>query len=121
MHIKNDKSVEGFSNGDGETAYELVGHAVGPKEFAHSVAYLKIDAGACSQNHYHPVCEESYFITKGEARMVIDGEEKILVEGDCVLINPKQHHQIFNNSETTLEFIAVCVPPWTPDCSVFLD
>ena len=38
-----------------------------------------------------------------------------------MLILPPELHQIFNDSDRDLEFIAVCAPAWEPTNSVYLD
>jgi mannose-6-phosphate isomerase-like protein (cupin superfamily) len=45
----------------------------------------------------------------------------MLEAGDTVAIPPNVVHQILNDSKADLTFLAVCAPPWTPDCSVFVD
>jgi mannose-6-phosphate isomerase-like protein (cupin superfamily) len=104
----------------GESVREYFGKTVGPGGVRHSLARITISPGGSSLKHSHPEAEESYFVLSGEARIVIDGEESPLGKGDGVLIAPNREHQIFNDGAEDLEFIAVCVPPWTPDCSKFL-
>lgn len=121
MEIKRKEDRPAFESDHGETVWELIGRVASQAETKHSFAICEIEPGAASRLHYHPVCEESYYITAGIAKMVIDDEEKQLRSGDSILISPEQKHQIFNVGDKPLTFIAVCVPPWTPDCSVFLD
>ena len=53
--------------------------------------------------------------------MLVNGKELRLVPGDALLIHSFETHQIFNDGDKDLEFIAVCAPAWTPDNSVYLD
>jgi len=55
----------------------------------------------------------------GKARVIVDGETKELTQGMSVIIPPRKTHQIFNETSELLVFLAVCVPAWTPECSVF--
>jgi mannose-6-phosphate isomerase-like protein (cupin superfamily) len=108
-------------NPSGEVIYELIG---APEESGgsekHSVALVTIPPGKSSAEHYHHVSEESYYILRGTARMVIDGQAFQLTPGQACLIQPLERHQIFNDGDDELEFIAVCAPAWTPDDSAFV-
>jgi mannose-6-phosphate isomerase-like protein (cupin superfamily) len=53
--------------------------------------------------------------------MELDGEVVILQPGDSVMIPPPQVHQISNAGDSDLILLAICVPAWTPDNSVYLD
>jgi mannose-6-phosphate isomerase-like protein (cupin superfamily) len=53
--------------------------------------------------------------------MELDGETATLVSGDSVAILPDQVHRIRNASNQNLVILAICVPAWTPDNSVYLD
>ena len=120
MHITNPHTTTPFVSEHGEIVRELLGSAVGGG-LQHSIAHITIPPGKAALKHYHPVVEESYYILTGQGRMVVDGEEKMLFAGDTIAIPLNAIHQIFNDSETDLIFLAVCAPPWTPDCSVFVD
>jgi len=104
--------------GVGESVEELVGR---PQQAHHSLARITIAPGGSSRPHYHPVAEESYHILEGTATLTIDGETTTLSPGDSILIKPPQHHVIANEGAKPLKFLAVCVPAWTPECSVFVD
>jgi len=119
MTIRLKGETKPLSSEHGETVREFFGNAIGPDGVKHSLAHIEISPGKSSLNHHHPTAEESYYILSGTARMVIDGQESLLDPGDGVVILPKKKHQIFNDGEEPLVFIAVCVPPWTPECSVF--
>jgi mannose-6-phosphate isomerase-like protein (cupin superfamily) len=110
-----------FVNPTGEKVYELIGRtdeAGGSTK--HSLAYMVIPPKCSSRLHYHPEDEETYYILKGQAKMVIDGKEHTVNPGDTVYISPPESHQIFNIGDTDLEFIAISAPAWQPSHSVFL-
>lgn len=119
-HILNHNTVTPFESPHGEVVREVGGNAVGGTQ-DHSVAHITLQPHAASLKHYHPEVEESYYMLTGQARLVMDGESYTLHPGDLVAIRPRQVHQIFNAGDTPITFIAICVPPWTPDCSVFLE
>lgn len=120
MHIQNAKNVKALESEHGEIVYELIGAAAGGSR-AYSLAQIVLPPGRASLKHFHPTAEESYYILSGVARMVIDGDTKILSPGDGVAVPPQKIHQIFNDGDGDLTFMAVCVPAWTPDNSVYLD
>lgn len=120
MDIRNADHIEGFKSEHGEIVYELLGAAAENSQ-QHSLAQIVIPPGKASRKHYHPVAEESYYILSGTAQLEIDGETATLGPGDSVVLLPNQVHQISNAAEDDLVLLAVCVPPWTPDNSVFLD
>jgi mannose-6-phosphate isomerase-like protein (cupin superfamily) len=106
----------------GEMIRELTGRTA-TKGFApqHSVAHIVLPPGKSSLLHYHPEAEESYYILSGRARLLIGEEEVVMVEGTAVLIPATQPHKISNIGSNDLVFLAICVPAWEPDNSVFLE
>ena len=85
----------------------------------HSLAHVLTPVGKSSTAHYHKVCEETYYVLKGRARMVLDGQEFEVSPGQACLILPGQVHQIFNAGDQDLEVLAVCAPAWYPDDSYY--
>ena len=120
MHIRNAHDIQGISSPHGETAYELCGTGAGGST-RQSVALITLAVGKACLKHYHPQAEESYILLSGTALVTIGEESAELHEGDCVVIPSPQVHQITNIGENELRFLAVCVPPWTPDNSVYVD
>lgn len=114
-------SCKPFISDHGEVVYELIGKATTKGEIKHSLAHIEISPGRFSLKHYHPEAEESYYILSGKARIVIENETAILMPGMSIVIPPMQKHQIFNDEEEVLVFLAVCVPAWTPECSVVFE
>ena len=81
----------------------------------HSLAHIVIAPGDGCEPHYHKVCEESYYILKGRARLVLDGQSYEMAPGQACLLMPGQTHQIISVGEEDLEFLAVCAPAWYPE------
>jgi mannose-6-phosphate isomerase-like protein (cupin superfamily) len=123
MHIaRKDKVKKPRENPTGERIYEMIGRGKELGEATrHSFAYVVIPPNCSSQLHYHPEDEETYYILKGEARLIINGKEYNVCQGDAILINPPERHRIFANGNEDLEFVVVCAPAWKPTNSVFLD
>jgi mannose-6-phosphate isomerase-like protein (cupin superfamily) len=104
----------------GEIVYEMVGRASehgGATQ--HSLAHIVIPPGKASLLHYHKICEETYYLLKGQARMVLDGQEFSASPGEAILVLPQQRHQIFNAGDSDLEFLAICAPAWYPEDSYY--
>jgi mannose-6-phosphate isomerase-like protein (cupin superfamily) len=62
------------------------------------------------QLHYHQFATQFFFIIKGTAIFMIDGELKVLNENQGIEVLPGQKHYISNHSETDLEFILYSHP-----------
>lgn len=123
MRLIRKEAIESpFESGTGERVYEMLG---APEQIGgakhHSFSHVVIPSGCSSRPHYHPVAEETYYILSGEGRMRVDDKELKLLPGDALLILPPEVHQIFNDTDSDLEFIAVCAPAWEPTNSVYLD
>jgi len=102
----------------GETIFELIGRA--PQSGGvqtHSLAHIVISPGAASVPHHHGYTEESYYILRGTARLVLDEKEYDLHPGQACLIKTNQIHQIFNTGSSDLEFLAICAPAWSAEDS----
>ncbi len=119
VHIRHQDDCTPLVSSHGEVVYELVGHAAGGS-IRHSIAHIELPPGRASLKHYHPEAEESYTILSGTGRLEVNGEAVPLGPGQCAVIPAGMTHQIFNDGPETLHFLAVCVPAWTPDNSVYL-
>lgn len=120
MHVRDWQTTPPYHAPHGEIVRELAGSSAGGTQ-QHSLAHITLPPGTASRLHYHPVAEECYFMLVGTGRVVLAGAEHQLAPGQMVAIAPGQVHQIFNESDTPISYLAICTPPWTPDCSVFLD
>lgn len=119
--VRKEDVKEPLRNPLGEVIYEMIG---APEELGgtekHSFVVVIIPPGKLSARHYHGVSEETYYILRGTARLVIDDKEFELTAGHAALIQPPEQHQIFNIGDDDLEFITVSAPPWTPEDSTFV-
>ena len=120
-YIRKDQVEKPFENDTGERVYEMIGapEELGASKY-HSFGHTVIPPNCMSKLHYHPVAEETYYILKGQGRLVIDNVVFIVGPGDAVLVQQNEKHQIFNIGEEDLEFLVICAPAWEPDNSVYL-
>jgi quercetin dioxygenase-like cupin family protein len=54
--------------------------------------FLFVDDGQTCPYHRHELKHETFFVLKGRLRMVVDGAEQILAEGDTLVMPPGQRH-----------------------------
>jgi mannose-6-phosphate isomerase-like protein (cupin superfamily) len=120
MNIKNAQAVKAVESAHGEVVAEVIGNTAGGSQ-TYSLAQIVLPPGKASRKHYHPVAEEGYYILSGLARLELDGVTATMGPGDSAAIPPEKVHQIFNDGDEALIFLAICVPAWTPDNSIYLD
>jgi len=104
----------------GETVYELVGAR--PQlgsTMHHSLAEIVIPPGGRSQAHTHRQSEETYYILSGAGTLRIDNTPYAAAAGDAFLIEPGEKHEIVNEQDKDLVFLAVSAPAWDPADSMF--
>jgi mannose-6-phosphate isomerase-like protein (cupin superfamily) len=65
-----------------------------------------------SDPHLHKDQEEVLFFISGKGRVRIDDEEINVGPGFCVLLPIGGVHQVFNDGDTILRFLAVVSPPF---------
>jgi len=105
-----DKKI--FKSTTGEAVTEYSGLATdGNAEISWAIA--KFEPNGYSSHHYHKERTEVYYIVEGEAVITLDGEERKLVVGDRLTINPGQKHQVHNESTKPLAIIVSCEPSWS--------
>lgn len=75
-----------------------------------SLAEARLPVGTATQEHYHAKTEEIYFITAGEGRMRIEGEERDVKAGDAIAIPPGRKHKLWNTGSTPLTLVCCCAP-----------
>jgi len=54
--------------------------------------FLFVNDGQTCPYHCHRLKHETFFVMKGAVRMVIDGAERVLREGDTLVMPPGQRH-----------------------------
>ena len=102
-----------------ESVYEMVGcsdEAGGTKY--HNIVQVLMPPGHSGGSHYHKSAEETYYILKGEADIVINGHSFKAAPGMMVSILPGEIHDVINNTDTAFELLAISAPAFLPEDSI---
>lgn len=120
MDIKNLEDAPAFTTKDGSEIRELLAHRNSAIRHQ-SLAEARVPVGGSTQEHYHPVAEEIYYITHGQGRIRIEGEARDLRAGDAVAILPGQRHKLWNTGSETLRLLCCCSPAYEHEDTVLTD
>jgi mannose-6-phosphate isomerase-like protein (cupin superfamily) len=71
------------------------------------VNWCRMGAEKAFRAHYHEDMEEIFIILKGQAKILVDGEEAEMGKGDAVVIPPREVHEMKNAGGEDLEYLAV--------------
>jgi mannose-6-phosphate isomerase-like protein (cupin superfamily) len=112
VHVSSYAKIAPFVTLDGSEIREWAGPVSAPAE-QQSLAEATIAPGGATSEHYHRRSEELYLVTAGRGRLRIDGEERLLVEGDCAVIPPGARHKLTNVGEQPLRVICACAPAYS--------
>ena len=120
MDIKNLAEVPAFTTKDGSEIRELLAHRNSAIR-NQSLAEARIEPGGSTQEHFHRVTEEIYYITQGEGRMRIEGEERLVKVADAIAIPPGLKHKIWNTGTGTLHLLCCCAPAYEHEDTVITE
>ncbi len=109
MDIHNLARVASFTTKDGSEIRELLAHRNSAIR-NQSLAEARLPVGLSTTPHYHPQCEEIYYILSGQGRMRIADEIEQVGPGDAIAIPPGRVHQITNTGSQPLVFLCCCAP-----------
>jgi mannose-6-phosphate isomerase-like protein (cupin superfamily) len=112
MHVRSYADIRPFTTLDGSQIREWAGRVSEPAQ-NQSLAEATIPVGGATTEHLHDVTEELYLVTAGRGRLLVDGEERIVEEGDCALIPPGARHKIFNVGAEPLRIVCACAPAYS--------
>jgi mannose-6-phosphate isomerase-like protein (cupin superfamily) len=112
MHVRSYAELQAFTTLDGSEIREWAGKVAMPA-CNQSLAEATIPVGGATTEHFHSKTEELYLISAGRGRLVIEGEERLLGEGDCALIPPGARHKLFNVGEQPLRVVCACAPAYS--------
>lgn len=120
MDIKNLDEVTAFTTKDGSEIRELLAHR-NSVIVNQSLAEARLPMGARTEPHYHPKCEEIYYLTDGRGRVQVEADVREVGPGDAIAIPPGARHQITNIGNETLRFLCCCAPAYEDDDTVMVD
>jgi mannose-6-phosphate isomerase-like protein (cupin superfamily) len=120
MHAGNLEDVEAFTTLDGSQIRELAGLVSLPAR-NQSLAEATVPEGGATTEHLHRTTEELYFFTSGTGRMRVDGDEREVGPGDCVVIPPGAVHKVWNIGSGPLRLLCCCAPPYRDDDTVLTE
>jgi mannose-6-phosphate isomerase-like protein (cupin superfamily) len=111
MDLKNLDDVPAFITKDGSEIRELLAHRNSAIR-NQSLAEARIPVGSTTQEHFHPKCEEIYFITHGTGKIRIENETREVKVGDAIVIPPGQKHKLWNTGKEILHLLCCCAPAY---------
>jgi mannose-6-phosphate isomerase-like protein (cupin superfamily) len=114
MEVRSYGELQAFTTLDGSEIREWAGPVSAPAR-NQSLAEATIPVGGATTEHYHRTTEELYLVSAGRGRLVIDGEERLVGEGDCALIPPGARHKLFNVGEQPLRVVCACAPAYSDE------
>ena len=120
MHAGNIDDTEPFITLDGSGIREIAGLKSLPSRNG-SLAEATVPEGGTTIEHLHRTSEELYFFTAGTGRIRVDGEEREVGPGDCVVLPPGARHKLWNTGEGPLRLLCCCAPPYTDEDTVLLE
>jgi mannose-6-phosphate isomerase-like protein (cupin superfamily) len=114
VHVRSYLDIEPFQTLDGSQIREWAGKVAMPA-CNQSLAEATIPVGGATTEHYHRKTEELYLVSAGRGRLLIDGEERTIEQGDCALIPPGARHKLFNAGDEPLRVICACAPAYSDE------
>jgi mannose-6-phosphate isomerase-like protein (cupin superfamily) len=84
-----------------------------------TVIHEYMPPGTAEVRHYHQKARQFFFVLAGVATMEVDGARETLGPQQGIDISPGVPHQIFNQSDSGVEFLVVS-QPGTPQDRVLM-
>ncbi len=120
MDVKNLNETPAFITKDGSEIRELLAHRNSAIR-NQSLAEARVPVGASTQEHYHPLTEEIYYITHGTGRIRIGDEERDVRPGGAIAILPGQRHKLWNTGGEPLRLLCCCAPAYEHEDTVLTE
>lgn len=77
-----------------------------------SIARIEESGGGPVQNHTHSH-DHFFIVTEGEAKILLDGEEKILKKNESFLVDGEIPHSVWNNINGITTMIGITIEKQT--------
>jgi len=111
MDVKNLNELSPFTTKDGSEIRELLAHRNSAIR-NQSLAEARLPVGGSTQEHFHPLTEEIYYITHGTGKIRIEGGTREVRAGDAIAILPGQKHKLWNTGSEVLRLLCCCAPAY---------
>jgi mannose-6-phosphate isomerase-like protein (cupin superfamily) len=112
--------IEPFITKDGSEIREWAGRAAAPA-VNQSLAEAALAPGGTTTEHFHRQSEELYLVTAGSGRLRVDGEEREIAGGDCVVIPPGARHKLWNTGDELLRIVCACSPAYSHEDTILTE
>lgn len=76
-----------------------------------SVIQERVPAGRAETLHFHRRARQFFYILRGTARLVVDGQPVALRTGQGVHVAANVPHRFENDSQADVEFLVISTPP----------
>ena len=120
MDVKNIVDVPAFTTVDRSEIRELLAHR-NSCIANQSLAEARLPPDGQTLPHFHPQCEEIYYLLQGTARMQVEEDVRQVGPGDAIAIPPGARHQITNTGSEVLKFLCCCAPAYEDQDTVMVD
>jgi mannose-6-phosphate isomerase-like protein (cupin superfamily) len=120
MDVTHLDTVPAFITKDGSEIRELLA----PRNSVirrQSLAEARLPIGGSTQEHYHPVTEEIYYITHGQGRMRVGEEVREVRPGTAIAIPPGQRHKLWNNGSEVMRLLCCCTPAYEHEDTIITE
>lgn len=85
------------------------------------VNWARLPVGKCFALHYHEDMQEIFVIVQGEARITVGKETALLRRGDAVLIDSREVHEMRNEGNEDVEYLAIGITAGTGGRTVVVE
>lgn len=120
MDVQNIAEVPAFTTADSSEIRELLAHRNSCIQ-NQSLAEARLPVRGQTLPHFHPECEEIYYLLEGTARMQVEDDVREVGPGDAIAIPPGARHQITNTGDEELKFLCCCAPAYEDTDTVMVD
>jgi mannose-6-phosphate isomerase-like protein (cupin superfamily) len=120
VDVTNLEAVPSFKTKDGSEIRELLAHRNSSIR-NQSLAEARIHPGDSTQEHYHRIAEEIYYITRGYGCVRIENETREVKAGDAIAIPTGKKHKIWNTGTETLRLLCCCAPAYEHDDTIITE
>lgn len=117
MDVSTLAAADAFVTLDGSVIRELAGPVSIPT-VNQSLAQATVPAGGATDEHYHVLSEELYYLTAGRGRLRVGDEQRDVRAGECIVIPPGAVHKLTNTGDEPLQLLCCCAPPYSDDDTV---